>query len=189
MHNSRICQKILFWDIENSGHGWFRNLEKVSDLIGYTIIRYQPIDLGLFSYLSETYFKVTYVNILKNEVKPDLLLLVHNNYSPISYLRSSVRRSEIAVINKLLCGVLKLEIETGRYKCIPRNERKCKLCNNTIETTTHFTCECPAFNIPRNLVFGKDSITVQSFCDKFTLNPFSIIRCVNDIWKLRQNML
>ena len=39
-----------------------------------------------------------------------------------------------------------LEIETGRYNGIERNDRKCKLCNqNTVESEYHFMLCCPLY--------------------------------------------
>jgi len=43
-----------------------------------------------------------------------------------------------------------LEIETGRYSGVVRNERKCKLCNmNVCESEYHFLLCCPAYNCLR----------------------------------------
>ena len=40
-----------------------------------------------------------------------------------------------------------LEIEVGRYNRIPREERKCKLCNqNVCESEYHFLLCCPLYN-------------------------------------------
>ena len=56
-------------------------------------------------------------------------------------------RSHRSVITKILCGTLNLEIETGRYKGIPRSERYCTLCKNgDIEDEVHFTLNCPIYD-------------------------------------------
>ena len=40
-----------------------------------------------------------------------------------------------------------LEIETGRYNNITRENRTCKLCNtNMVESEYHFLCICPVYN-------------------------------------------
>ena len=43
-----------------------------------------------------------------------------------------------------------IEIETGRHKKVPRNDRHCKICNsNTIETEEHFLFECETYALIR----------------------------------------
>jgi hypothetical protein len=51
------------------------------------------------------------------------------------------------VITKIRLSSHCLEIEQGRHRNIPRNERLCKLClQRTIEDEFHFILECPVYN-------------------------------------------
>ena len=65
---------------------------------------------------------------------------------------------------RLRLSVHPLMIQTGRYNTLPRNERRCLICNtNDIEDEFHFICICPCYNdirkqyIPRN-IFVKPSV-------------------------------
>ena len=54
------------------------------------------------------------------------------------------------VIAKIRCSDHHLEIEKGRHKNIPRNERKCRLCSfGEIETEEHFLIKCNAYSTLR----------------------------------------
>lgn len=48
-----------------------------------------------------------------------------------------------SVLTQLRSGTLPIEIETGRYYGVPRNQRFCKQCNTgRIEDELHFVFEC-----------------------------------------------
>ena len=47
-------------------------------------------------------------------------------------------------VARFLCGILPLEIETGRYTRVKRELRFCKICEGgVLEDETHFLLECP----------------------------------------------
>ena len=51
-----------------------------------------------------------------------------------------------------------LEIEVGRYKDNPREERICKLCNlNCVENEAHFLTSCPYYKDERKILFNRFS--------------------------------
>ena len=56
-----------------------------------------------------------------------------------------------------------LEIEKGRYKNIPRQQRLCNTCNN-IEDEDHFFLHCRINNQPRNLLFIN---IIRNYCSNF----------------------
>ena len=50
-------------------------------------------------------------------------------------------------IAKLRCSDHQLEIEKGRHKKIPREDRLCKLCSNkVVETEEHFLLQCSFYD-------------------------------------------
>ena len=50
-------------------------------------------------------------------------------------------------ITKIRCSDHTLEIEKGRHKKTPREQRLCKLCDSAeVETEEHFLCKCNFFN-------------------------------------------
>ena len=62
----------------------------------------------------------------------------------------------------------KLNIEVGRYKKIPADERYCNLCSsNLVEDEIHFSMVCPCFNSTRKLFFDKIN-SINSNFEKLT---------------------
>jgi hypothetical protein len=62
------------------------------------------------------------------------------------------------------CGILPLNIETGRYTGIPIQLRTCIFCTNTfIEDEVHFLLECELYNKERELLFSKANPYYENF--------------------------
>lgn len=68
--------------------------------------------------------------------------LFKNNFSYETYL-DVINFKQRNIFCKFRIGSHNLEIETGRHKDIPENERKCKLCKEEIEDEIHFLLKCP----------------------------------------------
>ena len=77
-------------------------------------------------------------------------------------------------ISKLRCSDHGLEIEKGRHKNIPRNERVCKLCTSgQIEDEEHFLLDCSLYNHLR-LKYNFENINeITGLFTGDTLNTFA----------------
>ena len=95
---------------------------------------------------------------------------------------------------KLRSGTLPIEIEKGRYRGKPRNERYCKQCNiNVVETEDHFLLHCPK-NYIQILKFKQDVMQTLGLDSPPTLHIISNnVRCIslvsNHIRKLLSNRI
>ncbi len=69
------------------------------------------------------------------------------------YLNFKIPRDKRSAFTRLRCGVLSLEIETGRYSRTPLDQRICKLCNIEVETEIHFLTKCPIYCNQRMKLF------------------------------------
>ncbi len=59
-------------------------------------------------------------------------------------------RYDKCLLSQFRYGILPLEIETGRYKNLAREQRQCTLCNSgSIEDQIHFAFTCPVYNDAR----------------------------------------
>ena len=73
-----------------------------------------------------------------------------------------------------------LEIESGRYKSITREERKCKNCNlNEIGDEYHFFLKCTANHSLRNNLFNKIILNKPDFIEEIPLNKIKILLDAN----------
>ena len=58
-------------------------------------------------------------------------------------VKSNIKRYHRSILNKLLCVILPLEIELGRFLNVKVEERTCKVCNlERIEDECHFLFFC-----------------------------------------------
>ena len=94
---------------------------------------------------------LAYINKDKNKNcgKMDFLSQIKQTYAFEPYLNIGNDNHRKA-ITKLRVSSHKLEIEVGRWKKLPREERICINCNlGKVENETHFLFECPKYNQKR----------------------------------------
>jgi hypothetical protein len=73
-----------------------------------------------------------------------------------------------------------LEIDSGKYKNITREERKCKNCNlNEIGDEYHFFLKCTANHSLRNNLFNKIIINKPDFIEEIPLIKIKILLDAN----------
>ena len=71
-----------------------------------------------------------------------------------------------ATLAQLRTGSLQLEIETGRARNIPAEERLCKVClSGQVEDEFHFIMQCPLYDCLRNYLYSN----IEKKCPDFTL--------------------
>ena len=81
-----------------------------------------------------------------------------------TYVDQLRQRPDRAVIANTRLSVHNLEIETGRHKNIPVNERLCKVCKGfSIEDENHFLWSCPIYDIKRAVFTEKVAYIPQTF--------------------------
>ena len=81
-----------------------------------------------------------------------------------NHLTKIKSRESRSLISKLRLGVLPLEIERGRRKNVPKEQRFCKLCNSEqVENEPHFIFDCPALENYRSPFISDLSRNVPFF--------------------------
>ena len=74
-------------------------------------------------------------------------------------------------LSQLRIGILQINIEIGRYRSIPLEERLCRLCNmNEIEDEIHFLFRCPTYNVQRNIWFTTMQRDLEELNDDNSIN-------------------
>ena len=72
-------------------------------------------------------------------------------FKPEKYVEMSLSSHERSVLAQIRFGILKLEVETGRYNSTKLEDRLCKICNqNIVEDENHFLFHCNAYDALRN---------------------------------------
>ena len=101
--------------------------------------------------------------------KPKLRTYVtfKEKYEVEKYVLSLMSRRQHSVLAQLRCGILPIEIETGRWNRVDYNLRFCKLCNDReVENEEHFIFSCNVFINERTAFFN----TVENISPGFAQN-------------------
>ncbi len=72
-------------------------------------------------------------------------------------------RKQRSYFAQLRCGILPLQIETGRWYGDKYEERICKLCNTDVETEIHFIFQCAKFTPERIAFYHNVNILCENF--------------------------
>ena len=92
------------------------------------------------------------------------------------------------VIAKIRCSDHCLEIEKGRHRNIPRDERTCKTCRTAeIETEEHFLVQCNTYNLLRNKFDIGLTTTVHDILR--TNNPITLGKYLIEALALRESVI
>ena len=119
---------------------------------------------------------------------------------PMNLVHSNLPRYQRSLLAKLSCGILPLEIETGRYSGIPANERFCKVCNLTVvEDEYHFLYSCPLLQLERSAFYSDHIVDLGTFMlnddamkTRFLLSKDMIKKTgkyVEEIYRKRRNII
>ena len=86
--------------------------------------------------------KLRYYNLYKYDKTPE------------DYLQFDITKYQRSLFEQFIFGSLPLEIEIGRYRDTPLENRLCQVCkNDTIEDEIHFLSECTAYSNARKALF------------------------------------
>ena len=133
-------------------------------------------------YISLWEAKIKEVNLKRLE----FYQTINNNFSPAKYidLPNFKMRKTIA---KLRCSSHCLEIEKGRHRNIPRDERLCKICkNNVIEDEEHFLVGCKTYD---NLKTKHNIITSNAAELMNCTDQQNLAQYIEGAFNLRENTL
>ena len=84
--------------------------------------------------------------------------------APEHYLQLPLNSRDRRALAQLRCGVAPLQIELGRHRNIPLEDRICEFCDlNKIEDELHFIIECPLYCDLRSVLFKHACDIVANF--------------------------
>ena len=96
------------------------------------------------------------------------------------------------LMGELRCGCAKLEVETGRWKGVAREDRICSLCKEDMGAESHFLTSCEAlkderFDLEQFLNYEDENFDLNVVMRR--LHEKSIARIVMNMWKRRVELL
>ena len=139
-----------------------------------------------------------YIKCWKNEIsskpKLDKYSQLVTKWETSGYLKVSLHKYKRSLISQLLCGVLPLSIETGRYYKLLRCDRLCPLCKTNVECEFHFLFECTATMHKRVEELHKipELLNYCNNIDKFNFllkKPYVLGSYVKSLWQEHNSII
>ncbi len=157
MDDSRITKKIFQWDmaehnVSNKSNFCAQTKQVLCDMglrDSYRTLKTVDINSGREKILENE--KTEWVENLGDYSKLDLLSKIKTEFGTEKYLQLDLDRYDKSLLSQFRYGILPLEIETGRYKNLKREQRLCTICKcGAVEDQIHFAFYCSAYQEMRD---------------------------------------
>ena len=159
MERTKLPRMVLEWDYKVGAKGWLGDVLSLcheSNIPPPTELKYvydlEPIQSRFLRQCREEW-----KDAAEKMPKLDTYKVAKDFTEPAILVKSNLPRNERSLVARLLCGILPLEVETGRYKDKKkdkkeRKERYCKVCKtNSVEDEVHFLFCCSALESIRKV--------------------------------------
>lgn len=160
--DSRLCHKVFLWDQEISKrykNTWFNNAKTIIESCGLNYIM-TPENAFSFSiphvldtmknYLQDRHH-LSWIESVQNMPKLRTYKLIKSQFSTEEYLKKCLSRNQRSALSRMRCGTFPLELEKGRIRNIPVEQRICKMCDSgEVEDELHFMINCKLYSDIRN---------------------------------------
>ena len=158
MNNNRLTKIIFIEEIGHEKQGWYHNFSKVCSLVGILLPTSldQTVDMKLFMKQCKLYYESIWKSEIAKQNKLNVYRQLIHSYGHEEFFKCILQKDQRSLLCQLLCGNLKLEIETGRYNHhTPKSDHICKLCDlNAIEDCYHFILDCSVLTLPHTLLIN-----------------------------------
>ena len=95
-----------------------------------------------------------------------------------------LKRHQRSLLSRLICGIMPLEIEVGRFTNIPEELRTCKVCNlPVVENEFHFLFDCAPLQKVRSTFYVVNDINIEQFM--LIPDPEKVIFLLGEDWVKR----
>lgn len=195
LDSERLTRKILQWEIDQNKKCWAYEISEILNDIGLPNAFHQlqtVSEINVWTMLQEKY-----CTNWKNKISTFPKLRTYNvykeNFCVEPYVLINMNRKYRSIISKLRCGILPLEIETGRWQNIDADNRICKQCHsNEVEDEYHFVFVCICYEMKR-LTFlaeldidGFDNLSVAEKW-KCIMTEQNIRKTAKYVWSIYQD--
>ncbi len=152
MENTKLPRRILEWDYKCNAQGWLSDMLLICTETGIPI----PDEIRFVYDLVPVKRKLMIKNRQewKDAAENMSMLCTYvkiRDFTEVGQLvQVNLKRNHRSLVSHLLCGILPLGVETGRYTDIKKELRFCKICTTQeIEDEMHFIFACPVFDDAR----------------------------------------
>ncbi len=183
LENSRITKKIFKWDMKEHNvtnkSNFCARVKQILCDIGdkESYRRARRVDLDTIKSKIIDREKSRWAEDVVKFPKLDLLTKIKSSFGVESYLKINMDRYDKSLLSQFRYGILPIELETGRYKAIARENRICTLCNTGVEDQIHFALKCPTYNEIRN---DFNNTCLERVTDWINMSDTEKIACLFD---------
>ena len=157
---TRITSQVFLWDLSYSSQAgsWAFFVKNLFTEIGLAICfeEIMPCDLELAKQQLHDTYQATWN--LERYSKPKLRY--YNMFKPDlgqeEYLTLNISKHQRSLFAQFRGGILPLQVEIGRYRNLPLEQRICTLCDkNEVEHEFHLLCHCPIYEDIRKVLYNE----------------------------------
>jgi hypothetical protein len=200
MSDERLTKKIFNWDHELCKN-WSNNVKEILYQIDMheEFIHKNMCNIDNVQIKCMENDKMEWLNALPLKPKLRTYRTFKREIKTEDYVKYCLNRKRRSLMTQFRIGILPLHIETGRFRNVPEDERKCKVCDfNDIENEFHFLCICNVYNEFRNILYKNVSNHSNNFLhmsdrDKFLylmeFNWKEVSVYLDKAWEKRTNVL
>lgn len=202
MDHDRLPWKIFSWEKSLRTHGWGHEVQQILSGIGLANNYSNNIPCNLNRVWAELFAKESLEWKSKVEASRKLRTykIFKESVETEPYVYCILNRGYRSILARLRAGVLPLEIETGRWRAVPAQQRYCKLCNSGhVEDEIHFIFDCEIYTPERLALFENVEQRLPGFRHKSVNEKLKILMSKNvinifakflfDIFNKRQNTI
>ena len=189
---------LLVRDCNDGKVNWASNVRDLLFELGYNNLWYNQDNVDicydiLNRRLLDQYYQSWYASITDSE-KLHIYRSIKTEFVLEEYL---LYNTNVKLLSHLRFGILKLNVETGRYYNINREDRLCKCCSmKNVENEYHFMLVCPAYRQIRLKYFTKYYCSWPSMNKLYALLKsksekfiYKICCYIRESWALRSHIL
>ncbi len=152
MHFDRLPKRIFVWEYMNAKNNWCSELKYIFSRMDLPFL-FENVMACNIDLAKRQLFEVEETE-WRDEIskKPKLRLYrqIKSHRSTENYLQMDISRLEGSLFSQIRFGIVPIEIEVGRYRQKPVEERFCYHCKDEIEDELYFLFYCKAYKILRN---------------------------------------
>ena len=197
MDDARLCKRVFLYDHSSVGiGGWCAEVRETLRKCGRLedFERRQPVDLRDMAARLRHLDNESWNQAVEGKPKLRFYKRFKSQREPEPYLKINLSRKERALLGQLRCGILPLHVETGRFRGLALDERRCPFCPEEVEDECHFLFVCPKYELKRQDLelatnLGQDLNLDEKLQKLFNEYPRQLAKYVKASMLLRTNAI
>ena len=144
MNDNRLCKKVFLWDRSLTRDNWSYYVQDLFEKLNMdNFERLIPCDIKVSACKMDSDDMYEWLCNLSTKPKLRSYRKIKFNKLVEKYVIINLTSKERSLLAQLRIGILPINIEVGKYRNIPADQRFCLQCNNLVEDEIHFSIPLP----------------------------------------------